>query len=107
MDLPATPLPPLPLAPARTAGAPAAPGTAAPGDPLRSAARAFEAAFLAEMLQSAGLGSTRESMGGGAGEGQFASFLVRAQAEEIARAGGIGLAEALYASLKETAHDPD
>jgi len=70
-----------------------------PDDPLRVAARAFEAAFLAEMLTHAGFGRTPGMAGGGAGEGQFASFLVRAQAEALVKAGGIGLADRLYADL--------
>ncbi|MEK0165059.1 rod-binding protein [Phaeobacter sp. A36a-5a] len=72
-----------------------------PQDPLRKAAQELEATFLAEMLKSAGLGESRETMGGGAGEDQFSSFLVRAQAEQISKAGGIGLAESLYHALKE------
>lgn len=73
--------------------------------PLRKAATELEAAFLAEMLKSAGLGKSRESMGGGAGEDQYGSLLVRAQADHIAKNGGIGLAESLYQALKETRHD--
>ncbi|WP_374015435.1 rod-binding protein [Phaeobacter sp. A36a-5a] len=72
-----------------------------PQDPLRKAAQELEATFLAEMLKSAGLGESRETMGGGAGEDQFSSFLVRAQAEQISKAGGIGLAKSLYHALKE------
>ena len=68
---------------------------------LRSAAQKLEATFLAEMLKSAGFGQTRDSFGGGAGEDQFSSFLVQAQAEEMVAAGGIGLAEALFEALKE------
>lgn len=75
-------------------------------DPLRKAAIDLEASFLAEMLKSAGLGESREGFGGGgAGEDQFSSFLVRAQAEQIAKAGGIGLAESLYHALKEAQND--
>lgn len=71
-------------------------------DPLREAAVKLEASFLSEMLKSAGLGKSREGLGsGGAGEEQFSSFLVQAQAEQIAKAGGIGLAESLYNALKE------
>lgn len=68
---------------------------------LREAAEKLEATFLAEMLKSAGLGETRGAYGGGAGEDQFSSFLVQAQAEEMVAAGGIGLAEALFDALKE------
>lgn len=68
---------------------------------LRAAAQKLEATFLAEMLKAAGLGESRQSNGGGAGEDQFSSFLVQAQAEEMVAAGGIGLAEALFDALKE------
>lgn len=69
---------------------------------LRKVAVDLEAAFLAEMLKSAGFGKSRDSFGGGAGEDQFGSLLVRAQAEKMAQAGGIGLAESLYQALLET-----
>ena len=68
---------------------------------LRKAATDLEAAFLAEMLKSTGFGKSRDSFGGGAGEDQFGSMLVRAQAEKMAQAGGIGLAESLYHALLE------
>ena len=71
---------------------------------LRAAAEKLEASFLAEMLKAAGVGAPRESFGGGAGEEQFASFLREAQAEGMVGAGGIGLAEALFESLKERAN---
>ena len=61
----------------------------------------LEATFLAEMLKAAGLGEARDAFGGGAGEEQFASFLRQAQAEEMVRTGGLGLAESLYQALKE------
>lgn len=66
---------------------------------LHDAAMRLEALFLAEMLKSAGLGQPRSSFGGGAGEEQFASFLAEAQAGELARAGGIGLAETLFRAM--------
>ncbi|SEO07016.1 Rod binding protein [Salinihabitans flavidus] len=68
---------------------------------LHRVAQDLEASFLAEMLKSAGLGKVRESFGGGAGEEQFSSFLRQAQAKEMVRAGGIGLAESFYHALKE------
>lgn len=75
-------------------------------DPLREAAKQLEASFLTEMLKSAGLGKSREGLGGGGtGEEQFSSFLIRAQAEKITEAGGIGLAESLYNSLKDSQND--
>jgi peptidoglycan hydrolase FlgJ len=68
---------------------------------LRQAAMDLEASFLTEMLKSAGFGKARESNGGGAGEDQFSSLLVRAQAEQMTLAGGIGLAESLFKALME------
>jgi len=68
---------------------------------LREAANKLEATFLAEMLKAAGLGKSRDSFGGGAGEDQFSSFLVQEQATAMVEAGGIGLAESIFNSLKE------
>jgi Rod binding domain-containing protein len=68
---------------------------------LFEAAQKLEASFLAEMLEAAGLGKTSSQFGGGAGEEQFASLLVQEQATQMVEAGGIGLAEALFAVLKE------
>jgi Rod binding domain-containing protein len=67
---------------------------------LREAAQMLEATFLSEMLKSAGVGTPRDTFGGGHGEEQFASFLRNAQAEEMVKAGGIGLAEALFEAMK-------
>jgi len=68
---------------------------------LRKAADDLEATFLAEMLKSAGFGKSRDAFGGGAGEEQFGSFLRQAQATEMVKQGGIGLAEHLFEALKE------
>ena len=68
---------------------------------LMDAAQKLEASFLAEMLKAAGLGKTRGEFGGGAGEDQFSSFLVQEQAMAMVRAGGIGLSETLFETLKE------
>ncbi|WP_417273760.1 rod-binding protein [Celeribacter halophilus] len=67
---------------------------------MRDAADKLEATFLAEMLKSAGFGKTSETFGGGAGEDQFTSFLVQAQAEQMVKAGGIGLSEQIFNALK-------
>lgn len=72
---------------------------------LMQAARDLEASFLAEMLKSAGLGKTRGLLGGGAGEDQFSSLLVREQARSMVEAGGIGLAQSLFEALKEYDND--
>jgi len=71
---------------------------------LQTAAVELEAAFLAEMLKSAGLGEARQSFGGGAGEDQFSSFLVQQQALQLARSGGVGLAEILFQSMMENSN---
>lgn len=68
---------------------------------LWDAAQKLEAGFLTEMLKAAGFGKSRDAMGGGVGEDQFSSFLREAQATEMVRAGGIGLAESLFEALKE------
>lgn len=70
---------------------------------LAQAARDMEASFLSIMLREAGVGAPRGAFGGGSGEEQFTSFLTDAYAEKIAASGGIGLAERLFHSLKETA----
>lgn len=66
---------------------------------IQQAAQDFEAVFLAEMLRAAGAGTSAQVFGGGIGEDQFSSFLVDAQAREISRAGGIGIAEMLLRGL--------
>lgn len=70
---------------------------------LRKAAQAMEASFLAQMLAFAGAQKVPDSFGGGIGEEQFASFLTQAEAEAMVKHGGIGLAEKIYAELKERA----
>ena len=66
---------------------------------LREAASALEASFLAEMLSHSGLGRSRESFGGGAGEDAFSSLLVREHAQLMTERGGIGLAESIFRAL--------
>lgn len=74
---------------------------------VRQAAENLEASFLTEMLKSAGLGEAGGAFGGGAGEGQFSSILLRAQAEQISQAGGIGLADMFFNALMENANDSE
>lgn len=69
---------------------------------LMKVAQKLEASFLSEMLKSAGLGKTSGPFNGGTGEDQFASFLVDEQAKQIVQTGGLGLAESIFDSLKET-----
>lgn len=68
---------------------------------LQHAAQELEAGFLAEMLTAAGLGKAPGGFGGGTGEDQFASFLVREQARAMVQAGGIGLAEHIFHALNK------
>ena len=68
---------------------------------LHAKAAELETAFLSEMLSHAGLGSARESFGGGEGEAQFSSFLRDEQARAMVKAGGIGLTEALFRALSK------
>jgi Rod binding domain-containing protein len=72
---------------------------------LLKAAQKLEASFLAEMLTAAGLGQTSPEFGGGAGEDQFSSFLVQEQASIMVAAGGIGLSEMIFETLKERQDD--
>lgn len=69
---------------------------------LMKVARELEASFLTEMLKSAGVGKSRESFGGGAGEDHFSSFLVQEYAKATVQAGGIGLSESIYQSLVQS-----
>lgn len=87
---------------------PARPALPAPAiGALRERAEALESAFLAEMLRHAGLGSgpgegfstLRGPFGGGIGEEQFGSFLREAMAQQMVRAGGIGLTESLLRAM--------
>ncbi|TNC51681.1 hypothetical protein FHG66_05165 [Rubellimicrobium rubrum] len=71
---------------------------------LREAAIQLEAGFLKQMLSEAGLGRAPAGLDGGAGEDQFSSFLLDAQARRMAEAGGIGLAESLFEALKARDH---
>lgn len=80
---------------------PSVPARGAEDQRLWEVAQALEASFLSEMLKGAGLGKSRESFGGGIGEDQFGSFLRDAQANEMVKRGGIGLAQSLFESLKE------
>jgi Rod binding domain-containing protein len=77
-----------------------APNPEAPGGKTRKqiehTARQFEAAFIAQMLAPMFEGSEASApFGGGAGETAFKSFLMEAVAEQMARAGGLGLADDL------------
>ncbi|MEX0969302.1 MAG: rod-binding protein [Paracoccaceae bacterium] len=76
------------------------PRQAARLDQLRQQAEAFEAVFLGLMLEQAGLGASRESFGGGAGEAVFSSMLAEQQAQAMVAQGGLGLATPIYNALR-------
>lgn len=71
---------------------------------IREVTEKLEATFIAEMLKQAKFGETPESFGGGIGEDQFLSYMRQAQADEMAKAGGIGLAETLFQALAAAAN---
>ena len=73
-----------------------------PDAKARQVAKDLEAAFVSQMLKSAGVGASTGPFSGGSGEDQFASFLRDAQAREMVKAGGIGLAESIFAAMKVT-----
>lgn len=67
---------------------------------IRRAAEAFEAAFIAAMLQPVFAGLSVEApFGGGSGEEAFRSFMVEAMAKQTTRSGGVGLSGAVEREL--------
>ena len=64
---------------------------------IRAAAEGLEATFLAQMLKISA--PEQGAFSGGAGEEQFTSMLVDLRARAMAEAGGIGLADKIYARL--------
>jgi Rod binding domain-containing protein len=67
----------------------------------RQAARAFESAFLAEMLKHTGVNAMPSGFGGGAGEEAFSSFLTEEYARLMAERGGVGIAERIFHMLNQ------
>lgn len=68
-------------------------------DQMRQAAVKLETAFIAEMLRSVGFGSHTHGLTAASGGDEFSTFLIAAQAERLAAAGGIGLAESLFNAM--------
>lgn len=77
--------------------APAPPG---PDPAAAKAAEEFEAVFIASFLGEMLEQSRPKIAGGGAGEQMFGSLLANEVAREIARTGGIGLAQSVAAQLE-------
>ena len=70
---------------------------------LREAARRFEQVFIAQMLKQAKLGENNSSFSGGYGEDAFRSFMVDEYAAALTKAESFGLADQIYAQLKQKA----
>ena len=89
---------PAPLAGPRANQSPAA---------LRRAAQDFEAQALAALLQPMFQGlDTKAPFGGGPAEGQWRPMLVDAIAKDLAKAGGLGIGEAVLRELNRLAGTP-
>ncbi len=69
-------------------------------DQVQRAAEEFEAVFIAQMMAPMfeGLGSD-ELFGGGPGEDIYRSILVEEYGKSVARAGGIGLSDAIQREI--------
>lgn len=87
-----------------TPGTAAKVGTASP-DGLRAVAEDFEAMFLHQMLAAMRQGTSEDNPLGGP-DSPFGSLLQAEQAKLIARAGGIGVADAILRELLETQEAP-
>ncbi|NKE47496.1 rod-binding protein [Roseomonas frigidaquae] len=74
---------------------------------LRRAAQDFEAQALAALLQPMFQGlDTKAPFGGGSAEGQWRPMLVDAIARDLAKAGGLGIGEAVLRELTRLAGLP-
>lgn len=82
------------LAAARSNGPERSRGAQTP-EQIRATAEEFESVFLAQMVEQMMGESTQSTFGGGPGEAAFKSMLHEEYAKVMARAGGIGLADAL------------
>ncbi|MEM9421426.1 MAG: rod-binding protein [Pseudomonadota bacterium] len=65
---------------------------------LRESAKAFEATFIKQMLDTAGFADAFGS-GGSATTESFASFVLQEIADDMVEKGGFGLAEDIYRQL--------
>ena len=67
---------------------------------IADTAQAFEASFLSAMLQPMFSSlSTEAPFGGGRGEEMFRSFLTDAIAKQVAKAGGVGVADTVQREM--------
>lgn len=83
-------------APTVSNGAMMSPDEAAKRAQIKTAAQNFEASFLSIMFQEMFQGvQTPKPFGGGQGEEMFQSFMTDAFAKQMAKGGGIGLADSV------------
>jgi peptidoglycan hydrolase FlgJ len=69
-------------------------------DRIKQTAEAFEASFIAQMLRPMFEGvSTEAPFGGGEAEATWRGFLLDEMGKEVARAGGVGLADHVMAQM--------
>jgi Rod binding domain-containing protein len=67
---------------------------------IRETAQKFEASFLSVMMQSMTAGmKTPEIGGGGAGEDMFKSLLAEQMAQQVTKAGGVGIAASVQKEM--------
>jgi Rod binding domain-containing protein len=67
---------------------------------IRQTADKFEASFLSSMLQTMFQGVTTSApFGGGAGEEMWKSFMAEAMANQIVKAGGVGVSRSVAAEM--------
>ena len=85
---------------AQQAAAPASTAALARRREIAETAQAFEASFLSAMLQPMFSSlSTEAPFGGGKGEEMFRSFLTEAIAKQVAKAGGVGVADTVQREM--------
>jgi len=82
-------------------GGPALPGSAGSAtDPARRVAEEFETFFLARFIETMQAGiATDGPFGGGQGEAMFRGLLSDEMAKSVTRAGGVGIADAVYREI--------
>ena len=69
-------------------------------DRMKQTAEAFEASFIAQMLRPMFEGlSTEAPFGGGEAEATWRGFLLDEMGKQVARAGGVGLADHVMAQM--------
>lgn len=91
-----------------TSAAPLLPQAGATHLKMRQAARDFEAHVLGALMQPMFEGLGQGGLfGGGSAEAQWRPMLVAEYGRAIARAGGVGLADSVLATLQRMQHAPE